>query len=98
MFNMFYKLFLALFCVTVISADDTEHLTDDVALSVRPVPSNYDHVMLTLQWPPSVCLYTTPACKQPVPNRWTIHGLWPQGYPSPADCYTPKDLYKCKHD
>ncbi|XP_021297305.1 ribonuclease MC-like [Herrania umbratica] len=41
------------------------------------VMSDFDFYKLSLQWPPSVC-YTGRRCIPDIPNKFTIHGLWPQ--------------------
>ncbi|KAK8671336.1 hypothetical protein V6N13_037932 [Hibiscus sabdariffa] len=59
---------------------------------------------LTLQWPPSACDPVPPKqqCIKDIPERFTIHGLWPEHsdaspvYPEEAEChgikYSPKQL------
>ncbi|XP_017984392.1 PREDICTED: ribonuclease 1 [Theobroma cacao] len=41
------------------------------------VMSEFDFYKLSLQWPPSVC-NTGKRCIPDIPNKFTIHGLWPQ--------------------
>ncbi|GMY21816.1 ribonuclease S-7-like [Fagus crenata] len=49
-----------------------------------PAPSNpqknYDYFSLVLQWPKSFCNTGAVTCTSPIPNYFTVHGLWPQLY------------------
>ena len=70
----------------------------------------YGFLYLVMQWPRSFCnreIILNRQCNQPVPSRFTVHGLWPQYDPMHGvDCrhirprYTPFDfqrvLYVCQ--
>ncbi|XP_021297303.1 ribonuclease MC-like [Herrania umbratica] len=47
---------------------------------------------LSLQWPPSVC--TPSQCPSPIPQTFTIHGLWPQSLEDDK-AIPPYDVKKC---
>ncbi|GAB4849885.1 hypothetical protein Ancab_004684, partial [Ancistrocladus abbreviatus] len=56
-----------------------------------------DHYILALTWPWGFC--NTSSCSaNPVPDRFTIHGLWPVGPPSPGQKATTakNSLHHCK--
>ncbi|GMJ14353.1 hypothetical protein HRI_005104500 [Hibiscus trionum] len=46
------------------------------SLVVSVQGSEFSFYNLSLIWPPSACIPTT-NCKAPIPNFFTIHGLWP---------------------
>ena len=35
----------------------------------------YDYLLLAIQWAPGIC--SQKQCYDPLPTRWTLHGLWP---------------------
>lgn len=35
----------------------------------------FDYTLLTIRWPPGIC--TSTDCIDDYPQRWLIHGLWP---------------------
>ncbi|XP_060196253.1 ribonuclease S-2-like [Lycium barbarum] len=39
--------------------------------------ANYAKMQYVLQWNPSFCESTQYTCKSPIPQNFTIHGLWP---------------------
>ena len=51
--------------------------------------NSYDYLKLAIQWPPGAC--SGGRCISPVPEQWTVHGLWPQRASGgwPEDCYRP---------
>lgn len=48
--------------------------------------------VLSINWPFTVCVNATKSCIRPLPNRWTIHGLWPNGLDNSmiSDCTSEK--------
>ncbi|GER35806.1 ribonuclease [Striga asiatica] len=39
--------------------------------------ASYDHLQLVYAWPNTFCLDRNVACKNPVPQKFVLHGLWP---------------------
>ncbi|GMJ14344.1 RIBONUCLEASE 1, ribonuclease 1 [Hibiscus trionum] len=47
------------------------------SLIVSTQGSDFEFYKLSLIWPSSVCISAPQNCKSPIPNFFTIHGLWP---------------------
>lgn len=41
------------------------------------VGAQYDYFQMVQQWPPATCSGAGVRCRRPIPNLFTIHGLWP---------------------
>ena len=39
---------------------------------------HFDYFYLVLQWSRTYCTWVRVSCWRPIPNRFTVHGLWPQ--------------------
>ncbi|KAH7856302.1 hypothetical protein Vadar_006099 [Vaccinium darrowii] len=48
-----------------------------IAITNLPIAQSFDVYFLSLTWPNSYCNVKTAPCQPPVPQNFTIHGLWP---------------------
>ena len=61
---------------------------NNVTVSSSKVVS-YDYLFLAMQWPRTYCNLISRGrgrCYLPVPDRFTVHGLWPQNFSGPINC------------
>ena len=62
---------------------------NNVTVSSSKVVS-YDYLLLAMQWPRTYCNLLISRgdgrCFLPVPDRFTVHGLWPQKFGGPINC------------
>lgn len=47
----------------------------------------YDELLLVLQWPGSFCNTEMNNCDYPIPDKFTVHGLWANENSEWVDCY-----------
>ena len=61
---------------------------NNVTVSSSKVVS-YDYLFLAMQWPRTYCNFISRGrgrCHLPIPDRFTVHGLWPQNFSGPINC------------
>ncbi|XP_022756660.1 ribonuclease MC-like [Durio zibethinus] len=55
-----------------------------------PTTGPFTFYKLSLQWPAAACNSGRMTCKQPIPKKFTIHGIWPQdSNDDPVPAYGP---------
>ena len=68
-------------CLTAVAAETGIEAVHENGDPLKIRRGYYRDLIMVLQWPPGLCYQTW--CRA-APQRWTIHGLWPN---SPQDCY-----------
>ncbi|XP_050902457.1 ribonuclease S-4-like [Lathyrus oleraceus] len=61
----------------------------NLAMEKWIAPPPFNHLTRTDQWPYAACMKNGLApCKQPIPNYFTLHGIWPSNIapPHPSEC------------
>ncbi|GMY21793.1 ribonuclease 1-like [Fagus crenata] len=60
---------------------ESESITMKVRVKAPSSPQKeYDYFSLVLRWPKSFCNTGSVTCTSPIPDYFTVHGLWPQLY------------------
>ena len=54
--------------------------------------AHYDYFYLVLQWPQSFCNTGQQECYRDLPNKFTIHGMWPEKNGRDVPC--PESSYR----